>query len=298
MGPDLSGDLCSLVGAVGPPAQTPAQERNLGPGGFSAGETPGNQKGLTQGGKGKAVAPTSPSHTEEHPAGPPTGMSGSGLAGHGEALSLWSLTRPEGSKRQARSVNSHWPRVPSPRGQGRCGCPASPTPELHVPGPSSPGRTVPPSPGVRPGLATPVSDRRAGRRPRSIHPRPTGQRDTLPCLPGISPIGVRRWGQQSLRSPHSQMGRTGGTTQPPQRGGAHPSPCLWNTRAGGRLCSHPTWQAGPSTQGGALRGHGLRFPLSQAGFTRLGAVEGEPHTQVRAGSQHSPLVPKALDGSP
>ena len=40
------------------------------------------------------------------------------------------------------------------------------------------------------------------------------------------------------------------------------------------------------------------YGLSQAGFTRLGAVEGEPHTQVRAGSQHSPLVPKALDGSP
>lgn len=55
VGPDLSGDLCSLVGAVGPPAQTPVQERDLGPGGFSGGETPGNQKGLMQGRKGKAL---------------------------------------------------------------------------------------------------------------------------------------------------------------------------------------------------------------------------------------------------
>lgn len=114
--------------------------------------------------------PTSPGHTEEHPAGPPAGMSGCRLAGRGEARSLRSLTRPEGSKRQAWSVNSHWPRVPSPHGQGGRGCLASPTRELHVPGPPSPGRMVPSSPGVKPGPATPVSNRRAGRSGSGRHP--------------------------------------------------------------------------------------------------------------------------------
>lgn len=169
--------------------------------------------------------PTSPGHTEEHPAGPPAGMSSCRLAGRGEARSLRSLTRPEGSKRQAWSVNSHWPRVPSPHGQGGRGCLASPTRELHAPGPPSPGRMVPSSPGVKPGPATPVSNRRAGRSGSGRHPP-------------LSAWHLPHWSQKmGVAEPQvtslPTRGGTGGTTQLPERGGAHPSPCLRNTRAGG-----------------------------------------------------------------
>ena len=89
VGPDLPRDLCTRVGAVGPSAQTPDQQRGLG--GLRR-ETPGNQKGLTRGRKREVLAPTSPSHMEERPAGPPAGVSSSGQAGHGQAVARCPLT--------------------------------------------------------------------------------------------------------------------------------------------------------------------------------------------------------------
>ena len=109
------GNLCTWVGAVGPSAQTPDQQRGLGPGGLRGlgpgglrRETAGNQKGLTRGRKREVLAPTSPGHMEERLAGPPAGVSSSGQAGHGQAVTRCPLTW-----RQA------WPGHPGQRQESR-----------------------------------------------------------------------------------------------------------------------------------------------------------------------------------
>lgn len=94
-----------------------------GPGGLRR-EAPGNQKGLTGGRKWEVVAPTSPGHMEERPAGPPAGVSSSGQAGHGQALShgaplTWRQAWPGHPGQRQESRTQAQVRPPQSEGSGR-----------------------------------------------------------------------------------------------------------------------------------------------------------------------------------
>lgn len=216
VGPDLPGDLCTLVGAVGPPAQTPDQQRGLEGSGGRPQET---RRGSLEAGSGRRWPPP--------------------------ALATW------------RNVLQAHPQA----------CPA-----LGRQAMDRLCRTVPPSPGVRPGPVTLGSDRRAGRRPRSIRPRAKGQGDTLPCLPGVSPIGSGDGGRRASGRLAPRVGGMGWTTQPPQRRG--PPVIMSTEHPGGRRRHLP----GPGRQGSGVHrrrraagpavtraARGLRLPLSRGG---------------------------------
>lgn len=272
--------------------------------------------------------PTSPGHTEEHPVGPPAGMSGCRLAGRGEARSLQSLTRPEGSKRQAWSINSHWPRVLSPRGQGGRGCLASPTRELHAPGPPSPGRTVPSSPGVKPGPATPVSNRRAGRSGSGRHPPlsawhlPHWSQKMGAAEPQVTSLPM----QGAQEGPHSPRREEGPTHHrvygtPGQAAVAPPGPqktaAAFTAGDGprampwpGHPCSHPEWQAAPhrawtltpSFPGGLHQAWGGRGRAPHASQGRKPALPSSPQgpgwVPMTDPAQGPPPVGRAQDAGP
>ena len=161
-----------------------------------------------------------------------------------------------------------------------------------------------PSPGVRPGPVTLVSDRRAGRRPRSVLPRAKGQGDTLPPAWRL-PHRVRRQGPQSLRSPCSPCrghgtDRTAPAEEGPTRHHVYGTP--------GRTATAPPgpWKTG---QQRSLQETGrwprcdqsrtwAPIPPFPGGFTRLGASRVRPTHRSGQGAGTPPGLQGPGGGTP